>query len=89
MMADDVPTSSGSNLSQVEISSTPTPTTTSVTTVTLRSEDVQAIVLGLAADPSTLAAMALMMQSDGQQSLPIGVRRVSSQGLKPTTGSPH
>ena len=69
-MADDVPTSSGSNLSQVEISSTPAPTTTSVTTVTLRSEDIQAIVSGLAANPSTLAAVALMMQSDGQQDPP-------------------
>ena len=69
-MADDFPTSSGSNLSQVEISSTPTPTTTSVTTVTLRSEDVQAIALGLAANPSTLAAVALMMQSNRQQDPP-------------------
>ena len=70
-MADNVPTSSGGNLSQVEISSTPTPTTTSVTTVTLRSEDVLAIVSGLAANPSTLAAVALMMQSDGQQDSPV------------------
>ena len=65
-MVDDVPNSSGSNSSQVELLSSPTPTTTSVTTVTLRSEDVQAIVSGLAANPSALAAVALMMQSDGQ-----------------------
>jgi len=69
-MADDVPTSSGSNSFQVELLSSPTPTTTSVMTVTLRSEDVQAIVSGLAANPSALAAVALMMQSDGQQDLP-------------------
>ena len=76
-MADDVTTSSGSNLSHVELSSTSTLTTTSVTTVTQRPEDVQAIVSGLAANPNTLVTMALMMQLDGQQNPPTRITRAS------------
>jgi len=68
--------------------------TTSVTTVSLRQEDVQAIVSGLAANPSALAAVALMMQSDDQQAGPSGLSSASSSsghaGKSPfISGSPH
>jgi len=68
--------------------------TTSVTTVSIRQEDVQAIVSGLAANPSALAAVALMMQSDGQQAGPSGLPSASSSsshtGKSPfISGSPH
>jgi len=39
--------------------------------VSLRPEDVQAIVTGLAANPSALAVVALMIQTDPQTALPM------------------
>ena len=58
--------SSSGNVGLTTISEPPASTVTTHTTVSLRSEDVQAIVTGLAANPTALAAVALMMQSDQQ-----------------------
>jgi len=40
-------------------------------TLSLRPEDVQAIVSGLAANPSALAAVALMIHADSQMAVPM------------------
>ena len=88
----DIPTFSGNTMTSVISTSTSTPTTT-VATVSLRPEDVQAIVTGLASNPSALAAVALMIQSDQQPALPanssVSSSRSQSGKLPPTTGSPH
>jgi len=87
----NIPTSSGINLTPIASTSTITPTTT-VTTVSLRPEDVQAIVTGLAANPRALAAVAVMMQSDQQPVLPstsVSSTQSLSGKLAPITGSPH
>ena len=65
-MDSDIPTSSGIILATTVVTSADPPTPTTLTTVSLRPEDVQAIVTGLASNPSALAAVALMMQTDQQ-----------------------
>ena len=88
----DIPTFSGNTMTSAISTSNSTPTTT-VATVSLRPEDVQAIVTGLASNPSALAAVALMIQSDQQPVLPANASVPSSWSqsgkLPPTTGSPH
>ena len=58
--------SSSGNVRLTTPSKPPASTVTTHTTVSLRPEDVQAIVTGLATNPTALAAVALMMQSDQQ-----------------------
>jgi len=76
-MEDDSQTSFGSTRPYVALMSTVNPKKT-VTAVSLRPEDVQAIVFGLAANPSALASVVLMMQSDSQQAVSLANRPASS-----------
>ena len=67
-------TASSSGMPTTSVATLPA---TTVTTVSLRPEDVQAIVTCLAANPTALAAVALMIQSD-QPTLPMPVASASS-----------
>ena len=58
--------SSGGNVGLTTTSEPTVSTVTTHTVVSLRPEDVQAFVTGLAANPTALVAVALMMQSDQQ-----------------------
>jgi len=58
--------SSSGNVVPSTTSEVPASTVATHTTVSLRPEDVQAIVAGLAANPTAMAAVALMIQSDQQ-----------------------
>ena len=66
-----------SSSSGMPTTSVATPPATTVTMVSLKPEDVRAIVTGLAANPSALAAVALMIQSD-QSTLLMPVPSASS-----------
>lgn len=84
MSGSDSPSSSGINMTSNSLPTSTSTMVTDVTTVSLRPQDVQAIVTGLASNPDALAAVALMIRAEQQPNLGLPQSSASANQGQPS-----